>query len=118
MIAHLVATVAGVGVMAAPSLFDYTGVAADVDHIVGPLIAAFGLMAASQILRALRWANICLALILLGSLIMSDRSAGGALAVALSGFLVGAASFVRGRIKTSFGGGWSSLWNNGNGETG
>lgn len=110
MIAHLVAVVAGLVVMAAPSLFGYSGAAADIDHVVGPIAASIGLIAASQILRAMRWINVPLGVILIASTPIAPRTGWGAGAIVAAGATLVATAFVRGEIDVDFGGGWASLW--------
>lgn len=109
MIAQLVAAGAGLFVMGAPGVFGYSGTAADLDHIVGPLAVSVGIMAASQILRGLRWSNVPLGLVLLGSLAATPRPAGGSVAVGVAGVVLVTTAIVRGRIDVEFGGGWSAL---------
>lgn len=109
MVAQLIAAGTGAFVMATPSLFGYSGAAADVDHVIGPLAVSIGIMAASQILRAMRWMNVPLGIALLASLILTPRPGGGSWAIAVAGLILVTAAFRRGEIDVEFGGGWASL---------
>ena len=108
--AQLMAALAGLVVMTAPSLVGYGGTAADIDHIIGPLAISVGIIAASQILRAMRWLNLGSGLVLLGSIFATARPATGSVVVALAAATLVGAATVRGTIDVAFGGGWSSLW--------
>lgn len=112
MIAHLVAAAAGLVVMAAPSRAGYSGTAADIDHVVGPLAVSVGIIAASQILRAFRWINLPLGLVLIASTLIAARTTTGSIVVAVAGAALVATAFVRGRVDVASGGGWASLWRN------
>ncbi len=110
MIAHLVAAVAGLVVMAAPSIFGYSGAAADIDHIVGPIATSIGVIAASQILRAMRWVNVPLGVVLIASTLVVTRTGWGVVVIVAAGATLGATAFVRGEIDVDFAGGWAALW--------
>ncbi|MDQ3955291.1 MAG: hypothetical protein M3285_07065 [Actinomycetota bacterium] len=110
MIGQLIASVAGLVVMMAPSLVGYGGLAADIDHIIGPVAIAVGIMAASQILRSMRWLQVGLGGLLLGSMFFVTRPATALVAVALATATLIFTAVVRGSLDVDFGGGWSSLW--------
>ena len=54
----LLASVAGVWLMLAPSALGSTGAAAHSDHLVGALIVTFAVMALADVGRALRFVNV------------------------------------------------------------
>ena len=110
MIAQVIAAAVGIGVMAAPSLFGYGGLAADIDHVIGPLAASIGIMAASQILRAVRWVHLGSGVVLLVSVVLVDRTGVASACIAGAGVVLVGAAFVRGQLEVSFGGGWSARW--------
>ena len=110
VIAQLIASVAGLVVMMTPSLAGYEGLAADIDHVIGPLAIAVGIMAASQILRPLRWLQVGLGGLLLGSMFFVMRPPAGLVAVSLATATLILTAIVRGSLDVNFGGGWSSLW--------
>ncbi|HUH06228.1 MAG TPA: SPW repeat protein [Egibacteraceae bacterium] len=105
------ASLAGVWLMAAPAVLGHSGTAAaDSDRLVGPLIAAVGFVAASEITRSLRWLNLPAAV----WLIVAPWVLGFPLAAAVSNLMAGAALLALTPLgppdPTRFGGGWSSLW--------
>src|SRR5688572_752190 len=106
--AQLISALVGMWLMASPSVFGYGRPLATSDWIVGPLIASVGLVAASGVTRAVRWANVVLA----AWLVLSPFVLGSVEVAAnhvVSGMLVGVLSLVRGRIEHSYAGGWRSL---------
>jgi hypothetical protein len=110
MWAHLISASVGIWLMASPSLFGYGPPTATSDWIVGPLVASFGLTAAWEVTRAVRWVNVVLAAWLVLSPLVLGTWAGTLVANhILSGILVGLLAFVRGRRKHPFAGGWRSL---------
>ncbi len=117
MSAQLVCAAIGLWLMAAPALFGYAGPAAVSDYVVGPIVAAIGLVAAWEAMRELRWANLPFGLWLViapwvlgapDAAILNDLGAG----IALLAFAP-AGGGVRGR----YGGGWSALWGAGRKES-
>lgn len=100
----------GFWLMAAPAVLGYGGLAADVHRILGPIAAAFALLAIWGHMRPIRWVNV-----LFGGLIALTPLVVGAVFVAtvnsvVSGLLIVGLSFVRGTVTGSYGGGWSALW--------
>lgn len=110
---HLIAAVLGIWLMAAPGILDYGlhAVFADNDHIVGPLVATVGLVAASEATRNVRWVNIPLGGWLLLAPWVLDY---GQTTPIVNDMLVGGAilglAFVQGKRENRFGGGWRSLF--------
>lgn len=111
MFAHLLAAAIGIALMTAPSLLGYGGIAADIDHIAGPVVASLGVMAASQILRALRWANVVIGGLLMATAPLLGRPLGSVVVAVAAGSLLIATGLVRGTVDEEFGGGWSDLLN-------
>ncbi|MFZ5896083.1 MAG: SPW repeat domain-containing protein [Myxococcota bacterium] len=111
MWAQLLSAVIGIWVMASPSVLGYGRPLATSDWIVGPLIASFGLIAAWEITRALRWPNVVLAAWLALSAFVVGGVASGDVLVnhIVSAILVAGFSLVRGRQRHPFAGGWRSL---------
>jgi hypothetical protein len=100
----------GLWLMAAPAVLGYGPPAADVHRILGPIAAAFALMAIWGHMRPLRWMNL-----LFGGLLVVLPFVFGFATVAtvnsvVIGLALGGLGFVRGRVTERFGGGWSSIW--------
>lgn len=103
----------GVWLMAAPAVLGYDGLPADVQRIVGPVVAAVGIISLSGVARAFLRANLVPALVLVAAswflgldvlALVNSLITGSALGVlAIVGPLV-AASAAR------FGGGWTALF--------
>jgi hypothetical protein len=108
MWAQVLSAFVGFWLMAAPSVLDYGRPMATSDWIFGPLIASFALVAAWEVTRALRWANVVLA----AWLVLSPFVLGNLTTIAnhvVSGILVGSLALVPGQRKHSFAGGFRSL---------
>ena len=110
MWAHLLSAAVGAWLTAAPGLLGYAGAAAANFHVVGPLVATFGLIAAFQVTRPLRWANLALGGWLVLSPLFLGLPPGPVVNGTACGLLVGALACVRGRRTERFGGGWSAIW--------
>jgi hypothetical protein len=104
--AQLVACALGIWLMAAPAVLGLDGPARVHDRVVGPLIASVGLIAASEVMRALRHANLAAGAWLLvapWALGFGALATANATAVGLATMLL---ARVRGRVVHRFGGGW------------
>lgn len=107
---HLLCAGIGIWLMAAPEVLGYGDPAQTNDHITGPLLATFALIAAFQSTRGVRWVDALLGLWLVFApwvlgyeqTTMIHSTACGVGAVLLS--------LVRGPITAQFGGGWRELW--------
>ncbi len=102
--------VLGIWLAAAPDILGYGGLARANNQVVGVLLASFGMVALSECMRALRWANLILGLWLVVApfvLDYRDERAVGSLAVGIAATVL---AFVRGSLSERFGGGWSVLW--------
>lgn len=106
---HLLTMSIGVWLIAAPSVLGVEGRAADSAHILGPLIASVGLMAASDILRGLRWCQLPLGALMMVSAFVFSQPTSGRINAAVSGAAVIGLCLIKGRVKRRFGGGWASL---------
>lgn len=111
MWAQLAAALLGVWLMAAPAVLGYGGIAATNDRIVGPLVVSFGVVAASEVTRPLRWVLLPLGLWaaaapwLLGYADVAPTLNGVA-----TGLAIAALAFVPGTISQRYGRGWSAVW--------
>ncbi len=111
MWAQVISFVLGIWLMAAPSVLGYAGTPADNDHIVGPVIASFAMIAWWECTRVVRLWNIPLAAWLVAApWILGYHDNQILLNDSLVGILVILCSTVKGRIEGTFGGGWASLW--------
>ena len=106
---HIVNTLLGVWLMAAPAVLGYGGLPADIDRVIGPLIATFGCIAVFEATRPCRWATLALGVVLVICPLIDYPTDAAANSVAV-GLTVAGLSLVRGRITGRYGGGWSALW--------
>jgi hypothetical protein len=106
---QLAAAIVGLGLMAVPDLTDLAVAPANLIHIVAPVGAAFAVVAASGVTRAVRWMTvvcgivIALGVALLGVPVRELVVAGG------GGLLMSALALGGGRVSRSYGGGWRAL---------
>jgi hypothetical protein len=110
MLTHLLASLVGIWLMAAPSALGYPRPAATNDWIVGPLIATFGIVACWGATRSLRWANVVLAGWLLVAPLPLKHPIHASLNSIACGVAVIGLSLVRGKLKHQFGAGWAGAW--------
>lgn len=106
MAARILNIVVGLGLLAAPQVLGYEGLARVNHLILGPIAASFAVIAISEVLRELRWVNLLIGgwLVLSPLLIPHDQVA---LAVGVTaGMVMAALSVVRGPRKSRLGGGW------------
>src|SRR5690606_21691226 len=108
-VAHGLAALGGMWMMAAPAAFDYDGAAFN-DQFVGPIVATFGIVAMWEVTRGVRWVNRVLAARMLPAALLLDYPVAGGVNAVATGAAVFALSLVRGRTRTRFGGGWASLF--------
>ena len=110
MWAQLLNAILGLWLMAAPGVLGYGGLAADNDHVIGPIIATCAIIALWEASRGMRWANLPLGLWLVAApWIFNYLELAAILNSALAGALIASLSSVRGRIKGRYGGGWQAL---------
>ena len=96
--------------MASPGIFGFSKIIADNDHIVGPLITTFAIVALWESTRVARTYNIPLG----GWLLLAPWILGYDDTTAIvNDMAVGASvitfSLVRGKVQQRFGGGWSAI---------
>lgn len=108
--AQILTMLLGLWLMAAPAVLGYSGQSADAHRILGPITAAFGLMAIWGHMRPLRWTNLFFgALLVLVPFVVGFGTVAAANSV-LIGIVIAVLAFVRGTVEEAYGGGWSSLW--------
>jgi hypothetical protein len=109
MVWQLLGAAIGVALMAAPGALGLAVPVADAFHVLGPLAAAFGAIAASPILRVLRRVQLLVGLAVAAAPLLLGADA-VALGVGLAaGFGLVATAFAPGASMDRFGGGWRAL---------
>lgn len=108
---HMIVVVLGAWLMAAPAVLGHVGTTAgSSDRLVGPLIAAIAFVAASEITRPVRWANVVLALWLVAAPWVLGFPMSAAINDVIVGIAVGVLSPLgKADMQARFGGGWSAL---------
>lgn len=110
MWARYVNAALGVWLMAAPAILHYGAPASTNDRIVGPIAAAFAVIAISEVTRPLRWVNLLIGSWLLVAPLVLGYSATAAIVNSVAaGAIMAVLSAVRGPVAAHFGG-WSALW--------
>jgi hypothetical protein len=110
MWARVASVLLGLWLMAAPAVLGYGRLAADNDHVIGPLVVAFATVAMSAVLRSLRWVSVALG----GWLLLGPWLLGHPPLALVNDLVVGllliALAFVRGSVGDQLGGGWAALF--------
>jgi hypothetical protein len=114
MWAQIINTMLGLWLMAAPGILKINGMAADNDHIIGPIVASFSIIALSGCTRAVAKFNIPLGIWLL----IAPWFLGYENEIAIFndmgvGFFVTIFSFFKRRTNQRYGGGWPVVWKTG-----
>ena len=111
MKAQIVNTLLGLWLMAAPALLDYSKIAADNGHIVGPIVATFSIIAYWEVTRGMRRWNYPFAIWLLAApWILGYENFVAMVSDMLCGIGILVFASRRGKVASAFGGGWHSLW--------
>jgi hypothetical protein len=106
---RLASVAVGIWLMAAPAVLAYDGAPATSDRVVGPVVAAIGIVAASTVTRGLRWANLVPGLWLLVGPALLGFPATPLVSSLGAGVLVLALIPWSPGDPDRFGGGWRSL---------
>ena len=97
--------------MAAPDIIGYNGIAADNDHIVGPVVASFSIIALSGCTRSISMYNVPLGIwLLLAPWVLNYENEASAFNDMAVGLFVTGFSFFKRKTNKQYGGGWSALW--------
>lgn len=113
MIVMLISAISGIWLMVAPAVLQGDPVASDNEHIVGPLIATFSIVAMSECTRNIRFLNIPAGLWLIVSpVILGYLNTVITLQDIFIGVLTLSLTFVRRKRKNSYAGGWAALLKN------
>ena len=114
---HVLNTILGVWLMAAPGVLGYEGIARDHDHIVGPVVATFACVAIWEATRPLRWVTFVGGLWMLAAPWLLSFPSDATINAMVVGIAVALLSLTGRKITHSFGGGWSALWRGGGAQT-
>lgn len=111
MWAQVINFIIGLWLMAAPGVLGYSGIAADNNHIVGPVIASFAMISWWECTRQVRLWNIPLgAWLILAPWVLDYDDRQILINDSISGAVIILLSFVKGKVEGLYGGGWTSLW--------
>jgi hypothetical protein len=110
VLAQLAAALLGVWLMAAPSLLGYPDPARLHDRIAGPLVASVAFVAAWEVARGLRRANLVAGAWLLAAPLVLGYGRLEALHSLVIGIAVIGLACLGGRVTQRFGGGWRALF--------
>jgi len=110
MWAQIINIVIGLGLMVTPALLRFNKVAADNNHIVGPLVITFAVISLWEINRNARLFNIVTGCWLILSPFIVGFSSVALVTDIVSGIAVILFSLNKGKIKSRYGGGWRSLF--------
>lgn len=101
-----ISTVLGIWLMVSPTVFGI-GIEtpfADLNHLGGALAIVFAVMAMAEVIRSLRYLNVLLGLVLVVlPWFIEDINVAFTLSTSLTGLLVMALSFSKGKIKEKYG---------------
>jgi hypothetical protein len=110
MWAAIINVLLGLWLMISPDLLQFEDVASDNYYIVGPLVLTFAITSIWEVNRSVRFFNTAAGIWLIASpFILDFQSRDSTWVTLLTGFLITAFSFVKGRIKKNYGGGWRYL---------
>ncbi|HEU5325623.1 MAG TPA: hypothetical protein VFV59_07055 [Candidatus Limnocylindria bacterium] len=106
---QLLGAAIGVALMAAPGILTLPAAVADAFHVLGPLAAACGAIAASPVLRVLRRIQLPVGLgVAVAPLVLGSDVVGIGVGL-LAGLALLATAFAPGAPMDRFGGGWRAL---------
>ena len=111
MWAQIFNTVLGLWLMASPGILKNNGVAADNDHIIGPVVASFAIISLSGCTRAVAKCNLPLGIwLLLAPWILGYENEISTMNDMGVGLLITVFSFFKRTTNQEYGGGWSAIW--------
>lgn len=108
--ARLAGIALGVTLVGAPALFELGDRGAALPQTLGPLVAAFCVIALCDVVAALRWACVPLGLALVGGALFVEGSPAGRGVLVGAGVAVAALALVPLAADGSYGGGWRAVW--------
>lgn len=111
MWAQILNTLLGIWLMAAPEILRYNGVAADNDHVIGPIVTSFAIIALSGCTRGVAKYNIPFgAWLLVAPWVLGYENQTAIINDICVGLLVTPLSLFKRKTPHQYGGGWAALW--------
>jgi hypothetical protein len=110
MVAQLVAALIGISLLVLPAATGQGQAEALIAQLAGALIAGVALVAASELMRGLRWLTATLGLALVAAQAVVGARGSIGLYAALAGMGVVLLSLIPGAQRRAFAGGWRSLF--------
>jgi hypothetical protein len=107
---QLINVALGLWLTAAPEVLGYGNPARTNDWVVGPITATIACIALWEATRGVRWWNVPVGAWLIVAPVILGYSTLPFVQSLLIGAAVTGLSFLGGRTRKSFGGGWRSLW--------
>lgn len=102
--------ITGIWLMASSEIFGYSSYAADNDHICGPLIVSFGIIAFNQVTRPVRRINTIISIWLFISAFFFDYQLTARINIIIISIIVLSLSLFKGKVDSDFNGGWIMLF--------
>lgn len=111
MWSQMLMALVGIWLMAAPGVFGFDKAIANNAHVVGPLIATFGIIAAAECTRNVRWASFPLGTwLFIAPWVIGYND----LPAIINDYAVGIATvllcYIKPQRQHRFGGGWPAAW--------
>ena len=111
MLAKILSAITGIWLMAAPYALGIDKIAANNDHIIGPLVASFAIISFSPCTSVVLKFNLPLGVwLLVAPWILNYEDITAIINDMLTGFFVIIFSLIKVKIKKRFGGGWKAVW--------
>lgn len=108
--ARLAAVAAGVWLMFAPAILDYSDPARSNDRIIGPIAGALAFVACWQVVTAVRWATVPFGgWLVIAPAVLGYDDVGAWCSSIAAGLLITLTAFVGDDVSDQFGGGWRSV---------
>lgn len=109
IVARAITVCLGIWLMAAPAVLGYTGTAADVHRVLGPVAGGSAFVAMAQAVRMLRWVCVPVGALLVIAPVLGFPADAAVNSIGI-GLAIAALGFVEGEVATDFGGGWRMIW--------
>jgi hypothetical protein len=113
MWAQIINALLGIWLMASPAVFGFADdrIISNNAHIVGPVIASFGIIACWEATRVVRYYNLLPgAWLLLAPWVLGYDATTAIVNDMVIGAAVIGLSLVKGKVSGTYGGGWSVIW--------